>query len=93
MAIAAQMRGLKAAVASSCRILTDSESAEFQEYAKRWSDIDRQVPAAIVLPMTEEDVQKTVIPRSMSAVSGLTCHTGSMGGTGVPTVCDPERRP
>ncbi len=60
MAVATQMLGLKAAVASSCRILTDSESVEFRDYAKRWSDIDRQIPAAIVLPTTEEDIQKTV---------------------------------
>lgn len=60
MAVATRIHGLKATVASSCQILTDSESAEFREYAKRWSDIDRQIPAAIVLPTTEEDIQKIV---------------------------------
>lgn len=41
-------------------ILTDQTDARFQGFAKRWSDIDRQVPAAIVLPKSEEQIQQTV---------------------------------
>lgn len=41
-------------------ILTDQADPRFQEFAKRWSDIDRQIPAAIVLPESEEHIQKTV---------------------------------
>lgn len=47
-------------VGSDLEILTDSTDASFQEYSKRWSDIDRQIPAAIVLPRSEEQIQSTV---------------------------------
>ena len=60
MAVTAKVSELKAIVNSSCQVLTESTSADFQEYARRWSDIDRQTPAAIVLPTTEEDIIKTV---------------------------------
>lgn len=60
MAVASRISELKTIVASQCQILTDEKSAEFQQYAKRWTDIDRQVPAAIVLPTTEEDTQEVV---------------------------------
>lgn len=45
---------------SDLEILTDQSDARFQEYSKRWSDIDRQIPAAIVLPRSEEEIQSTV---------------------------------
>lgn len=45
---------------SDLEILTDQSDACFQEYSKRWSDIDRQIPAAIVLPRSEEEIQSTV---------------------------------
>lgn len=47
-------------VGSDLEILTDSTGARFQEYSKRWPDIGRQIPAAIVLPRSEEQVQSTV---------------------------------
>lgn len=92
MAVATRMHGLKAALASSCQLLTDSESADFRKYAKQWSDIDRQIPAAIVLPTTEEDIQKIVNRCLMFTVSELIYPTGSMGCAGVDSVCGPERR-
>ncbi|KAI7780164.1 hypothetical protein LA080_016353 [Diaporthe eres] len=47
-------------VGSELEILTDPTDARFQEHSKRWSDIDRQTPAAIVLPRSEEHIQSTV---------------------------------
>lgn len=41
-------------------ILNDQADSRFQDFAKRWSDIDRQIPAAIVLPESEEHIQQTV---------------------------------
>jgi hypothetical protein len=41
-------------------ILTDKNDYKFQEHTKRWSDIDRKIPAAIVLPASEEQIQQTV---------------------------------
>ena len=41
-------------------ILTNPADPRFQEHSKRWSDIDRKVPAAIVLPKSEEQIQNTV---------------------------------
>lgn len=50
-------------VGSDLEILTDPTDARFQEHSKRWSDIDRQIPAAIVLPRSEEQIQGTVCYR------------------------------
>lgn len=51
---------LQGRVGSDLEILTDSTDVRFQEYSKRWSDIDRQIPAAIVLPRSEDQIQSTV---------------------------------
>ncbi|KAL0568747.1 hypothetical protein V5O48_013235 [Marasmius crinis-equi] len=42
------------------RILTDPNNNEFKELLRRWSDINKQIPGAIVLVATEEDVVNTV---------------------------------
>lgn len=47
---------LQGHVGSGLTILTDPADPGFQEHSKRWSDIDRQVPAAIVLPQSEEQI-------------------------------------
>lgn len=47
-------------VAADTEILVDKNSLRFQEYAKRWTDIGREIPAAIVLPTTEADIQHIV---------------------------------
>ncbi|KAI1386031.1 uncharacterized protein F4822DRAFT_360734 [Hypoxylon trugodes] len=51
---------LRAQAGSDLEILTDQGSSKFQECAKRWTDIDRQTPAAIVLPESEDHIHKTV---------------------------------
>lgn len=58
---------LQVQIGPSLEILADKDSARFQEYAKRWSDIDRQIPGAIVLPVSEEQIQKTVLIPSPSS--------------------------
>lgn len=50
-------------------ILTDQTDARFQECCKRWSDIDRKIPAAIVLPRSEEQIQSTVCCGSYGLLS------------------------
>lgn len=47
-------------VGSDLEILTEPNDPRFQEFAKRWSDIDRQTPAAIVLPESKGQIHKTV---------------------------------
>ncbi|RAL03299.1 FAD-binding oxidoreductase [Aspergillus ibericus CBS 121593] len=54
-----QLSALQAVVAADCQILHDSQDPEFQKRLARWTDIDRKVPAAIVLPRSEEDCVKT----------------------------------
>lgn len=51
---------LKSIVSPDCDILAEPGEARFQEYTKRWTDIDRKIPGAIVLPRSEEDIQKVV---------------------------------
>lgn len=50
-------------------VLTDPRNTRFQEYSKRWSDIDRKIPAAIVLPRSEEQIQSTVSHRPSGVLS------------------------
>ena len=52
-----QLGGL---LSQDAKVLTDSNNDEFKELLRRWSDIDKQIPGAIVLVATEEDVVKTV---------------------------------
>ncbi|KAK1230304.1 hypothetical protein PQX77_006597 [Marasmius sp. AFHP31] len=51
---------LGALLSQDAKVLTDSNHDEFKELLRRWSDIDKQIPGAIVLVATEEDVVKTV---------------------------------
>ncbi|ROW15212.1 hypothetical protein VPNG_03071 [Cytospora leucostoma] len=51
---------LQRQIGSELEILTDQTGSRFPEFAKRWSDIDRQIPAAIVLPESEDHIQQTV---------------------------------
>ena len=51
---------LRDSVGKALEILTDQSDTTFQDRAKRWTDIDRKTPAAIILPANEEEIQKTV---------------------------------
>ena len=55
-----QLQTHLATVAPGVEILADENSASFQEYLKRWSDIDRKTPAAIALPTNEGEIHLTV---------------------------------
>ena len=55
-----QITALQEILGHDCEILSNPVDVRFQHYAKRWTDIDRKIPAAIVLPRAEEDIRKTV---------------------------------
>ena len=55
-----QISTLQAIVGPDCEILSEATDTKFQEYAKRWTDTDREIPGAIVLPRTEAEIQKLV---------------------------------
>ncbi|KAJ7881707.1 hypothetical protein B0H14DRAFT_3759240 [Mycena olivaceomarginata] len=57
-------------------ILTDKNDYKFQEHTKRWSDIDRKIPAAIVLPASEEQIQQTIQWALRSSVPFVTKSGG-----------------
>ena len=60
MSVQERITALEAIVGPDCEILKDSTGADFKTYAQRWTDVGRETPAAIVLPRTEEDIQKVV---------------------------------
>ncbi len=53
---------LRRALSEGSRILTDQNDQEFKTSLERWSDIDLQVPAAIVKPVSETDTVVIVRP-------------------------------
>lgn len=52
---------LKSRVGPSLEILTEKGDNRFRELAKRWTDIGRETPAAIILPGSEEQIRQTVM--------------------------------
>lgn len=52
---------LQSNLSSQAKVLTDSQSEEFQQLLLRWSDIDRKIPGAIVVAGVEADVAIAVI--------------------------------
>lgn len=46
---------LRGALSEGSKILTDRNDQEFKSSLERWSDLDLQVPAAIVKPVSEAD--------------------------------------
>lgn len=47
-------------LSAQAKVLTNPDSEEFKQLNLRWSDIDRKIPGAIIVPGVEEDVVKTV---------------------------------
>ncbi|KAK7992146.1 FAD binding domain-containing protein [Apiospora saccharicola] len=58
--VSQSLAALQEHVGPGLEILTQNDSSRFQEFAKRWTDIGRETPAAIILPETEGQIQKTV---------------------------------
>ena len=54
------LSNLKNLLSPASEILTDASDASFKVHLERWTDIEKQTPAAIILPSSEEDIQKTV---------------------------------
>ena len=78
---------LEAIVGPDCEILKDSNEANFENYAQRWTNIGRETPAAIVLPLTEEDIQKVVQGAIKSSIpfvakSGACSEWSTIGDNG-----------
>ncbi|KAI0159887.1 FAD-binding domain-containing protein [Hypoxylon sp. FL1284] len=67
---------LQSQVGPSLEVLTQKEDNRFQEFAKRWTDIGREIPAAIVLPESEEQIQETVRWALRSSVPFVTRSGG-----------------
>ena len=51
---------LQSQAGPSLEILTNKEDNRFQELSKRWTDIGREIPAAVILPESEEQIIQTV---------------------------------
>ena len=86
--VQSQITALKELVGPDCAILTHPAEAKFQEHSKRWTDIGRKTPAAIVLPRTEEDIQKVVQWAVKSLIPFVTKSGGcsewsTIGGNGL----------
>lgn len=94
--------GLRRYAGPDLEILTDSSESRFQELSRRWSDIDRQIPAAIVLPESEEQIQRTVSLdilhenaqlRTITKPKPLPFHPDPMGRAGFGALCYKIRWP
>jgi hypothetical protein len=57
MSIASFVSSLKHQVSSKTQILTDPENPDFKTCLERWSNVDIQVPGAIICPATQSDVE------------------------------------
>jgi len=49
------IESLRGALSEGSKILTDQNHQEFKTSLERWSDLDLQVPTAIVKPVSEAD--------------------------------------
>lgn len=58
------LKSLKGELSEGTKILTDHDDQEFKISLERWSNLDLQVPAAIVKPISEADIVTIVRPRS-----------------------------
>ena len=67
-------------MSSNSKILADPDDLASREFLKRWTGIDLRTPAMIILPTSEEDIQRTV---QFSSEAGydwvLTDSTGAVG--------------
>ncbi|PHH76379.1 hypothetical protein CDD80_1561 [Ophiocordyceps camponoti-rufipedis] len=54
------LRDLRRRTGPDVEVLADPSDDGFRHHARRWSDLDRRIPAAIVLPETEAQIQVVV---------------------------------
>ena len=85
MSVRQRILELRAVVSSDCEILNDPSDGSFQRYSERWTDVAREIPAAIVLPTTEADIQKIV---QWGVRSGIPFVTKGAGGSEWSTIKD-----
>ena len=57
------LESLKGALSEGTKILTDQNDQGFKTSLERWSNLDLQVPAAIVKPISEADTVTIVRPQ------------------------------
>lgn len=60
MSITSLAQDLRPQLSLKAIILDDQDSDEFKASLVRWSDVDLQVPSAIIKPVTEDDIVATV---------------------------------
>ena len=51
---------LRKELSAESRVLDDACNDKFQTYHSRWTHLNHETPAAIILPTSEEDAQTTV---------------------------------
>jgi len=57
VAVALKLQGY---LSKEAQVLTDPESAAFKTSMSRWTDVNKQTPAAILQPACETDVERIV---------------------------------
>ncbi|KAK8108728.1 FAD binding domain-containing protein [Apiospora sp. TS-2023a] len=85
---ASLLQDLQARLGAEVEILTEKDSDRFREVAQGWTNIGCETPGAIVLPLTEEQIQKTVQWAVQSSVpfvakSGGHSEWSSIGEQGI----------
>jgi hypothetical protein len=66
MAVSELLNTLHGELSANAKVLVDPTNNEFQAALQRWSDTGKNVPGAIVMVASEEDIVKTVSPTSIS---------------------------
>ena len=56
------IRILRESLSSESIVLTDQQNPDFTASSERWSDLGLKTPGAIIKPINEEDVVRTVCP-------------------------------
>lgn len=87
----AKLSLLRSSIGHDITILTDPLDPAFIEHAKRWTDVDRKTPAAIILPRSEEEI-RTIVCGVYLAWAFSNYDLGSMGGWGSDTFRNQEWR-
>lgn len=96
MAVLEHIASIRDSLSSASEILVDPFSPDFQEHLKRWTDINREEPAAIILPSSESECLKVVsVKTSLQRrhVVSLSAKSGAMGSEEFRSVRGKKRWP